>query len=158
MSVTDPKQPFRQSTGVRGIHTNQRSRMRNSPSHALTRKPMGASLCLLATPAFAEVSDQVLSVPGMWVQAVVIGCAAFLAGRFRWWLGLPFMILPVVIALSTFGLRHTSAMGPDIIKEQGESYFLNFYASALLAAVMVAMGISVGWRRRKTSTEEIDTR
>ena len=69
---------------------------------------------------------------------------------------MPFMILPIVIALSTFGLRHTSGLGPDIIKEQGESYFLNFYASALLAAVMVGMGIWVGWRRRKPSTEEID--
>ena len=115
-------------------------------------------LCLSATPVCAEVSDKVLSVPGMWVQAVLIGCVAILAGRFRWWLGLPFMILPVVIALSTFGLRHTSGLGPAIIEELGESYFLNFYASAMLAALMVVMGIWLGWRRKTSSMGKIDNR
>jgi hypothetical protein len=113
---------------------------------------------LFAAPAYADVSDKVLSVPGMWVQAVLIGCVAILAGRFRWWLALPFMVLPIVIALSTFGLRHTSGMGPDIINKQGESYFLNFYASALMAAVLVGTGIWIGWRRRKPSSEDIDFR
>ena len=115
-------------------------------------------LFLFTAPAFAEVSEKILSVPGMWVQAVLIGCVAILVGRFRWWLGLPFMVLPIVIALSTFGLRHTSGLGPDIIKEQGESYFLNFYASALLAAVLVGMGIWIGWRRRKRLSEDFDVR
>jgi hypothetical protein len=94
----------------------------------------------------------------MWSQAVLIGCIAIVAGRFRWWLGLPLMILPVVIALSTFGLRHTPGLGAEIIKEKGESYFLNFYASALLAAVMVGIGIWLGWRRRKLSVDEPNMR
>lgn len=115
-------------------------------------------MSLFAAPAFAEVSDKILSVPGMWVQAVLISCVALLVGRFRWWLGLPFMVLPIVIALSAFGLKHTSGLGPDIIKEQGVSYFLNFYASALLAAVSVGMGIWLGWRRRKPSADNFDVR
>jgi membrane associated rhomboid family serine protease len=49
-------------------------------------------------------------------------------------------------------------MGPDIINKQGESYFLNFYASALMAAVLVGTGIWIGWRRRKPSSEDIDFR
>ena len=114
--------------------------------------------CLLTAPACAEVSDKILSVTGMWAQAVLIGCVAILAGRFRWWLGVPFMVLPIVIALGAFGLRHTSGLGPGIIKEQGESYFLNFYASALLAAVLVGVGIWMGWRRRKLSSYDIDRR
>ena len=122
------------------------------------RKVIGAGLCLSASPGFAEVSDKILSVPGMWVQAVLIGCVAIVAGRFRWWLGLPLMILPVVIALSTFGLRHTPGLGADIIKEHGESYFLNFYASALLATVMVGIGIWLGWRRRRQPVDETDIR
>ena len=112
----------------------------------------------MAPPAFAEISDKILSVPGMWIQALLIGGVAVLVCRFRWWLGLPFLILPVVIALSTFGLRHASGLGSDIIKELGESYFLNFYASALLAAVLVGIGLLLGWRRRKPTAGESDIR
>lgn len=112
---------------------------------------MSVALLLLAMPASAEVSDKILSIPGMWLQAVLIGGVAILAGRFRWWLGLPFMILPIVVALSTFGLRHSPDLGPAIISEQGEPYFLNFYASALLAALMVGAGVWMGWRRRRNT-------
>ena len=37
-------------------------------------------LFLFTAPAFAEVSEKILSVPGMWVQAVLIGCVAILVG------------------------------------------------------------------------------
>ena len=152
ISAAEPEQPFPKSIGGREILTNQRLIFRILPSLAVTRGLLGAGLCLLASPAFAEVSDKILSVPGMWVQAILIGCVAIFAGRFRWWLGLPFMVLPIVIALGAFGLRHASELGREIIKEQGESYFVNFYASALLAALMVGMGIWMGWRRRQQAT------
>lgn len=135
-----------------------RARRTATLNRSITPVAGAAWSCLLAAPAFADVSDKVLSVPGMWVQAVLIGCVAILAGRFRWWLGLPFIVLPIVIALSTFGLRHTSGLGPDIIKEQGESYFLNLYASALLAAALIGVGIWMGWRRRKPSSDDLDSR
>ena len=156
MTATDPKQPFRRLIGEREIHTNQRSTSPVRQTHALTRTLFGVGLYLMIPPAFAELSDQILSVPGMWIQALLVGCAAILAGRFRWWLGMPFMVLPIVIALSTFGLRHGSEIGPEIIKEKGESYFLNFYASAFLAAVLVGIGIWMGWRRRKATKEAND--
>ena len=88
----------------------------------------------------------------------MIGGIAILAGWFRWWLGLPFMILPIVIALSTVGLRHDPEMGRAIIKEQGLTYFHNFYASALLAALLVGVGIWMGWRRRRHSAEYDDAK
>lgn len=156
MTAVDPKLTFRELIGEREIHTNQRSTSPVRSTHALTRSLFGAGLYLMIPPAFAEVSDQILSVPGMWVQALLIGCAAILAGIFRWWLALPFVVLPIVIALSTFGLRHGSELGPQIIREQGESYFLNFYASASLAAVLVGIGIWMGWRRRKAAKEADD--
>jgi hypothetical protein len=124
----------------------------------LRRKVLGVGSWLLAAPAFADVSDKILSVPGMWLQAVLIGGAAILAGWFRWWLGLPFMILPIVIALSTVGLGHDPEMGPAIIKEQGLTYFQNFYASALLAALLVGVGMWIGWRRRRRLPEDDDAK
>ena len=113
-------------------------------------------LLLLTPPVFAEVSDKVLSIPGMYLQAVLIGGIAILAGWFRWWLGLPFMILPIVIALSTFERRLNPEVGPEIIKEQGLTYFHNFYASALLAALLIAVGMWMGWRRGRHSAEVDD--
>lgn len=156
MTAVDPLQPFHVSTGGRSILTILRLINWTFQFRAFAKRLIGVVLLLFAAPVSAEVSEKMLSVPGMWVQAVLIGCVAILVGRFRWWLGLPFMVLPIVIALSTFGLRHTSGLGPDIIKEQGESYFLNFYASALLAAVLVGMGIWIGWRRRRRLSEDID--
>lgn len=147
---------FQELSQGREIIEYSRSGNYTLQSYALGRSLFGSGLWLLAAPAHAEVSDKVLSIPGMWVQAFLIGGVAILAGRFRWWLGLPFMVLPIVIALSTFGLRHASELGPAIVKEQGESYFLNFYASALLTALLVGIGIWMGLRRRKRPPEEID--
>jgi len=155
MAVTDLEQPFRVLIGEREILTNQHS-ISLCPTQSLTRILFCAGLNLMSPPAFAEVSDKILSVPGMWLQALLIGCAAILTGRFRWWLGLPFLVLPIVIALSTFGLRHASELGSAIIKERGESYFLNLYASAFLAAVLVGIGIWIGWRRRKAAKDSDD--
>ena len=115
------------------------------------RFALGSGLYLLATPAFAEVSDKILSIPGMWLQAVLIGGIAILACRFRWWIGLPFMILPIVIALSTFGLKLDPELSPAIIEAHGEAYFHIFYASALFAAIMIAVGMWMGWQRNRHS-------
>ena len=70
------------------------------------------------------------------------------AGRFRWWLGIPFLLLPLVIALATFGRRHDPEIAPAIIEEQGMVYFEHSYASAGLAALMVGVGMWMGWSRR----------
>ncbi len=132
----------------------QRSRRGTSMSLSLGRSATSLVLLLMASPAVADVSDEVLSVPGMWLQAVLIGSIAILLGRFRWWLGLPLMILPIVIALSTVWLEDLSGMGPEIVEELGHSYFTHFYASALLAAIMVGIGVRMGWRRRSRMSKE----
>lgn len=127
----------------------QQSTSCTSHTTSLIKPVLGAVLCSLAAPAFAEAADNVLSIPGMWIQAVLIGGLAILAGRFRWWLGLPFMVLPLVIALATFGRRLDPEVAPAIIREQGLVYFQNSYASAVMAALMVGVGIWMGWGRRK---------
>ena len=158
MAAPDSNQVLLDSIGGRAILTIHRPNGYLFQSRADARRLIGMVFCLLAAPAFAEVSEKILSVRGMWVQAFLIGCVAILAGRFRWWLGLPFMVLPIVIALAAFGRRHTPGLGPDIVKEQGEAYFLNFYASALLAAFLVGAGIWIGWRRRKRLSDHNDIR
>ena len=106
-------------------------------------------LCSFSVPAIAEVSDKMLSIPGMWLQAILIGGLAIIAARLRWWLGLPFLIFPLVIALATFERRHDPAMAPAIIEDQGLVYFQYSYASAALAALMVGIGIWMGWGRSR---------
>lgn len=80
---------------------------------------------------------------------MLIGALAILASRFRWWLGLPFLILPLVIALATFGRRHDPEIAPAIIEDHGLVYFQYSYAAAVLAALMVGVGIWMGWGRRR---------
>lgn len=58
-------------------------------------------------------------------------------------------MLPLVLALATFGRRHDPEMAPAIIEEQGLVYFQYSYASAVLAALMVGAGVWISWRRRK---------
>lgn len=110
-----------------------------------------AAFTLLFAPcSYAEVSVSVLSVPGLWTQALLIGVVAILAGWFRWWIGVLFLILPIVLFLSTFGTRHTRDKFPAIIEEHGYAWFQHSYSSSFLATLMVLLGIWIGWRRRKT--------
>ncbi len=115
----------------------------------LKRIVFTAFALLFAAYSFAEASVTVLSVPGLWTQAVLIGGIAILAGWFRWWLGMVFLILPIVLFLSTIGARHTRDSGP-IIEEYGYAWFQHSYGSAFLATLMVLLGIWIGWRRRKS--------
>jgi hypothetical protein len=149
ISATDPKQPFGKLFGAYEIGAFQQSTSCKSHSPSLRGLVLGAGLCSLSAPAIAEVSDKILSIPGMWLQAILIGGLAILAGRLRWWLGLPFLILPLVIALATFGRRHDPEMAPAIIEDQGLVYFQYSYASAALAALLVGVGIWMGWGRRR---------
>jgi len=112
---------------------------------------------LLPTPiAWAEVSDKFISVPGMWIQAILFGALAVLAGRFRWWVGLACITIPVGMLISTVGLHTSSDMGPALIKEQGPQYFYNHYATVLVVALMVALGIWIGWRHKESSPSSND--
>jgi hypothetical protein len=100
--------------------------------------------------SYAEASFTVLSVPGLWTQAVLIGAVAILAGWLRWWIGVPFLILPIFLFLSTFGSRHMEDRFPAIIEEHGYAWFQHSYSSSFLTTIMVLLGIWIGWWRRKS--------
>ena len=120
------------------------------PDNTSLHLPLAAAALLFPPCSYAEVSASVLSVPGLWTQAVLIGVVAILAGRFRWWIGVLFLILPIVLFLSTFGARYTPDDFPAIIEEHGYAWFQHSYSSTFLVTLMVSLGIWIGWRRRKT--------
>ncbi len=92
---------------------------------------------------------KMLSIPGIWVQAAMIGAVAFLVGWFRWWLALPLLLLPAVIALAALGSRYDESVARAIVEEHGDVYFAHSYASAGLAAVLVGVASWIGWRRKQ---------
>ena len=121
----------------------------------LKRIVVAAFALLFAPQSFAEVSVTVLSIPGLWTQAVLIGGIAILAGWFRWWLGMMFLILPIVLFLSSLETRHTRESSP-IIEEYGYAWFQHSYGSAFLVTLMVLLGMWIGWRRGKTRQQIVE--
>ena len=105
-------------------------------------------LVLLPLPALAEVSDKVASVPQLWLTGVLAGVVAFLAGRYRVALGA--ILLPVSMFLIFAGLEpiRDPFVGPAIISEQGQTYVVAVYGSAIILLALHLAGLWLGWRRR----------
>ena len=105
-------------------------------------------LLLLPLPAFAEVSDKVASIPQLWITAAVAGSVAFLAGRYRFVLGVVLFPISLLLILSVLEPVLDPFVGPAIVLEQGRSYLVAAYGSiALLLALHVA-GLWLSWRHK----------
>ena len=105
-------------------------------------------LLLPPLPAFAEVSDKVASIPQLWITAAVAGVVAFLAGGYRFTLGL--ILLPVSAFLILAGLEpvRDPFVGPAVVSEQGQAYVVAAYGSAVILLLLHLAGLWLGWRRR----------
>ena len=74
-----------------------------------------ASIALPST-AFAEVSDKAPTIAYHWLFALPLAVALFMAGAFRWWLGVLLIIVPVFVILGSIDLTFDPHVGRALLQ------------------------------------------
>lgn len=104
-----------------------------------------ATIAMTSSPAFAEISDKVPTVEGMWSTALVIVILAGVCGR-----KLPSMALlplPVsaLLAYGTWELLSDPSFFSAIREELGGRYIAHSYATAAVSLIG-PLAMFAGWR------------
>lgn len=117
------------------------------------RRAVPVLLMALAVPAAAsaEVSDKVLAIPQHWFIALPIAALTFAAGSFRWWLGAPLAVVPILSFAGTIELSIDPEVGAALWREQGWPYFASLWFSDFLMLGALLVGLRRGWMRRRSS-------
>lgn len=99
--------------------------------------------------AFAEVADKIQSIPSALLVGVLVGCGMIFLGRFRWWLNVFLLPVPILLIAENISLWNETAMREAIIYEQGSIYFgvLGMQDFFILTGTIV--GIFLGYKRSK---------
>ena len=98
-------------------------------------------LVLLPTTAFAEVMDKEPSVTKLLACGLMGGAIAYLAARYRPWLLLLVLPLPLIFFFGTASELRDASVGPAIIAEAGPAYGNFFLFSVILFAVAPVLGL-----------------
>jgi len=110
----------------------------------------GVLVASVASPAYAEVSDKVIPIPGILLCGVLAATAAFLACRYRpglIWLALPLGLLFAAEGAATLQDRF---VGPAIMQEAGVGYAIASYGSLALVVAASILGYRLGKQRTKS--------
>jgi hypothetical protein len=104
-------------------------------------------LCLLATPAAAEVMDKEPTLREIWRAALLWCLPALLAGRFHPLLGVLLLFMPndALIALSE---SHSEFVGLAIRREAGQGYITQTYCANAVWMLGYLAGVSL-WSRQR---------
>lgn len=99
--------------------------------------------------AFAEVSDKVQSIPSALFLGVLVGCGMIFLGRFRWWLNVFLLPIPILLIAENISLWNEIAMREAIIHEQGLIYFGTLGIQDFFILTGAIVGIFLGYKRSK---------
>jgi len=99
--------------------------------------------------SMAEVSDKIPSVQSALISGLLVGGGLFFIARFRWWLGVLLLPIPLIIIAESISLWNERVMQKAILIEQGWFYFvvLGIQDSLLLAGSI--LGIIFGYMKSK---------
>lgn len=89
-----------------------------------------------------EVVDKEPSVIAIWIRAIVLGLVGCLAGRWRRWAALPFMVWLGLSLWAGMGEVHDPFVGPAIFREAGRAYPWHLFASSMLGFVLAFLGMT----------------
>ncbi len=104
----------------------------------------------LPVPALAEVSDKMPTITDHWIFAVPVAIVALLLGRYRWQLGVAFLLVPLWMFSGVVYLFFFDSVGSGLIAEQGIKYLVSEVGAASLVFAMCLVGIIVGRGRAPT--------
>jgi hypothetical protein len=93
-------------------------------------------LAFFSSPAVAEVSDKVPTMTGLWIFPGIVVSIAFVAGVIRPYFALFFLPIGSLYAWFILSdLLHDPSVGPAILQELGDTYFISGYVSILVGVV-----------------------
>lgn len=96
--------------------------------------------------ALFEVMDKEPSLLDVWVIALVLGIGGFLLSRYRYWLLFAVLPLSLFFVLGHLSELNDPSVGPNIVREAGQSYVEQSYIAMAVAVILPCLGII---RRRK---------
>jgi len=91
--------------------------------------------------------DQILS------QGITIATAVFLAGYFRWWLGVACLAIFAFSVMGTISLWNETALREALLIEQGWVYFGTLVFRDLLLGAAIIIGSLLSYNRRLSDNE-----
>jgi len=103
---------------------------------------------LFPATAFAEVMDKEPSAWEVLAWGAIGGVLTYLAARYRPWLLLLVLPLPVFFLFGVASEISDPFVGPAIIAEAGPSYIHFFSAAVVLIAVALLLGFALRLRSR----------
>ena len=109
-------------------------------------------ILLLPEIAHAEVMDKEPSLLAVWGVALIAAVAMFVAARFRPWLLVIVVPLPVLFSYGLLAEVTDQFVGPAVLREAGNVYIV----SAWVAPLIAVGGALFGWwlRRRYASAQQ----
>jgi len=110
-------------------------------------------MLLFPTILFAEVSDKLPPIDQVLSQGITIATAVFLAGYFRWWLGITCLAIFAFSVMGTISLWNETALREALLLEQGWVYFGTLIFRDLLLAVAIIVGSLLSYNRRLSDKE-----
>lgn len=102
---------------------------------------------MMMLAALFEVMDKEASLPEVWILFLTLGVGGFLLCRYRRWL------IAVVLPLLFFFVYghlmelHDPFVGPDIVRELGQSYVTQSYIVMALAVSLPFLGLAMSRKR-----------
>ncbi|MDH5656186.1 MAG: hypothetical protein OEZ34_09775 [Spirochaetia bacterium] len=108
-------------------------------------------IVLIPSVLLAEVSDKMPSVFEIALVSVILTPFFFIAGYFRWWLGLLCLPFVVWLAAGTVFLWNETAMRNALFAEQGWIYFGSLIVGDFIKAAGIAGGIYLGYKNKINS-------
>lgn len=91
--------------------------------------------------------DQILS------QGITIATAVFLAGYFRWWLGVLCLAIFAFSVMGTISLWNEIALREALLIEQGWGYFGALVFRDILLGIAIIVGSLLSYNRRSSDNE-----
>ena len=93
-----------------------------------------------------EVMDKEPSLFDVWLLFLALGVGGFILSQYRYWLLFIALPLSLFFAWAHLGELNDPSVGPNIIREAGQSYVTQSYIAMIIAVILPCLGII---RRRK---------
>ena len=112
-----------------------------------------AAICWFPSISLAEVSDKIPPIQSILISGFLVGGGLFFIARFRWFLGLLLLPIPLVIITENYSLWNEKSMQEAILNEQGWAYFgaLGIQSVLLFAGIItsIVFGYKAVSRKRR---------